>query len=634
MQVCFVALPFQNIENPVLSLSILQSCLQERSISSHVIYANMDYAQLIGMQAYYAVAHSGSCREALMGEFVFTRAAFEKNAAAYCVFLERELLSYLGKDKMEALLGYLLQAEAAAVEFLRMTVAKVLKEAPIIVACSSSTQQNCVCLAFMRLIKEQEPGIITVLGGPNCERVMGKVIAEEFPWVDYVISGEADSFWGEFCQKLIAGQRTFPEYPSVFTKNGSNDAGAAGFTEILDNMPYPDFDDYFEALARFPYREYINTGLLIETSRGCWWGEKNPCTFCGMNGASRCYRTKSAQRVLDEFRFLSERYQIKRFFAVDCILAREFWQDVLPGLSAMDLQIMYEIKTNITAEQIHLLQKAGINWVQPGIESLQDDLLRLMNKGNRAIKHVELLKRLTEAGIRCCWLVLCAFPGEKNFWYREQLETMQLLTHLQPPDAVFRLRYDRFSVYEQDADRYGLELEAAPAYFYIYPEQYHRRLRDLAYFLVNTKGCHPLYGQGFLEKVHIENYLFIEKWRQSFWSPFKERLECEKFDGILEVMDLRDCAVNSFYTLTACESEVALLAAGVTTITALQERLQKQYTADEVRQAAENLQERKLMLQINNEVLFLPVLAQHKLPDTTVPPAGSIQLAAFSGGKK
>ena len=57
MQVCFVALPFQNIENPALSLSILQGCLKRENISSKIIYANLEFAELIGLDAYLSLIH-------------------------------------------------------------------------------------------------------------------------------------------------------------------------------------------------------------------------------------------------------------------------------------------------------------------------------------------------------------------------------------------------------------------------------------------------------------------------------------------------------------------------------------------------------------------------------------------------
>ena len=41
--------------------------------------------------------------------------------------------------------------------------------------------------------------------------------------------------------------------------------------------------------------------LLIETSRGCWWGERNHCTFCGLNGSSMSFDEMAPGRALELF---------------------------------------------------------------------------------------------------------------------------------------------------------------------------------------------------------------------------------------------------------------------------------------------------------------------------------------------
>ena len=36
--------------------------------------------------------------------------------------------------------------------------------------------------------------------------------------------------------------------------------------------------------------------VLIETSRGCWWGDRDRhFMFCGLNGATMAYRSKSGR---------------------------------------------------------------------------------------------------------------------------------------------------------------------------------------------------------------------------------------------------------------------------------------------------------------------------------------------------
>jgi magnesium-protoporphyrin IX monomethyl ester (oxidative) cyclase len=60
--------------------------------------------------------------------------------------------------------------------------------------------------------------------------------------------------------------------------------------------------------------------LLLETSRGCWWGAKQHCTFCGLNGGAMAFRSKSAERVVEEIRYLRDRYGVESLSVVDNIL--------------------------------------------------------------------------------------------------------------------------------------------------------------------------------------------------------------------------------------------------------------------------------------------------------------------------
>jgi magnesium-protoporphyrin IX monomethyl ester (oxidative) cyclase len=70
----------------------------------------------------------------------------------------------------------------------------------------------------------------------------------------------------------------------------------------LDQIAIPDYNDYFQTLESCPkIAPYITRGMFVETSRGCWWGQKQHCTFCGLNGAGMTYRSKSPERVVREF---------------------------------------------------------------------------------------------------------------------------------------------------------------------------------------------------------------------------------------------------------------------------------------------------------------------------------------------
>ena len=80
----------------------------------------------------------------------------------------------------------------------------------------------------------------------------------------------------------------------------------------MDALPYPDFDDYFARHAASPLEEEIEALLFFETSRGCWWGEKHHCKFCGLNGSRLAYRSKYPRRAVDELVYLHRRHGATR----------------------------------------------------------------------------------------------------------------------------------------------------------------------------------------------------------------------------------------------------------------------------------------------------------------------------------
>jgi radical SAM superfamily enzyme YgiQ (UPF0313 family) len=128
----------------------------------------------------------------------------------------------------------------------------------------------------------------------------------------------------------------------------------------LDALPYPEYDDYFGSESQV--RPADGRGyVLMETPRGCWWGEKQHCTFCGLNGNSMAYRAKSPARALDEIFTLTARYRTHRVEMVDNILDMGYFRSLLPELErrGVSLDIFYETKANLRKDQVALLRAAG-----------------------------------------------------------------------------------------------------------------------------------------------------------------------------------------------------------------------------------------------------------------------------------
>jgi radical SAM superfamily enzyme YgiQ (UPF0313 family) len=155
----------------------------------------------------------------------------------------------------------------------------------------------------------------------------------------------------------------------------------------LANSPAPDYDDWFADLERLREedRGTVRTTLLsVESSRGCWWGQKHHCVFCGIDEETLKYRNKDADSVLAMLSSMRERYgdSLPLRFA-DYIFPARFRAELLPRLASIDplYELRCEIKANQTTEKIQAFADAGFTELQPGIESFDTNVLRLMDKG-------------------------------------------------------------------------------------------------------------------------------------------------------------------------------------------------------------------------------------------------------------
>ena len=52
-------------------------------------------------------------------------------------------------------------------------------------------------------LKQRAPGIKTILGGANCDGVMGEALHRSFPWIDVVVRGEAEPVFGDLVDALL-----------------------------------------------------------------------------------------------------------------------------------------------------------------------------------------------------------------------------------------------------------------------------------------------------------------------------------------------------------------------------------------------------------------------------------------------
>ncbi len=233
----------------------------------------------------------------------------------------------------------------------------------------------------------------------------------------------------------------------------------------LDGLPFPDFDDYMEDRRRTGLDSIYETTLALESSRGCWWGERHHCTFCGLNANGMGYRQKLTERFQQELEHIVRRYSPRFLFMTDNILSMSYYDRFMEwaAQAGVGVDFFYEIKANVRRTHIEKLAEAGITGVQPGIESFSSNILALMQKGTTGIQNVAFLKYARDHGILATYNILYGFPGEDPDDYAEMARQIPKLVHLRPPTSIPEIEYHRFSPYHQDPGRFGIRLRPQPA---------------------------------------------------------------------------------------------------------------------------------------------------------------------------
>lgn len=478
-EVLLFNMPFVSLARPAIGASMLKAKLQEEGIGCEVAYPNLLLAKAVGVETYRLVDDQIGLTY-FVGDWLFAQDLFGGTPDR-----EAYLDGVRSHVETEEEFRRILAVEKQIPEFLGGLLDHYRVGDRRLIGFSSTFQQNLASLALAKRIKERFPHIPIAFGGSNCEGRMGQTLHECFPWVDYVFDGEADESFPALVQAVISGRRIDNLAGFHCRENGVTiPARPPARVLEMDSLPDPDYSDYFAALDASGLRPSVTPALLIETARGCWWGAKRHCTFCGLNGASMAFRSKSPERVLAELKRQLRRWNVDLFMAVDNILDQGYFNSLLPKLREKNLgiRIFYEVKSNLKRKQVKLLAESGVYMVQPGIESLSTRVLGLMDKGVSGLQNVQLLKWCLEYGVSPMWNLLYGFPGETAEDYAETAEWMEALTHLTPPHAVGRIRLDRFSPYFDDPGSWGLRnVRPASVYRCIYglpPET----LANLVYF--------------------------------------------------------------------------------------------------------------------------------------------------------
>ncbi|MCD4706919.1 MAG: B12-binding domain-containing radical SAM protein [Candidatus Sabulitectum sp.] len=283
--------------------------------------------------------------------------------------------------------------------------------------------EHSMCLEIVRELKRRNTERPVLVGGYHTTFVPDDFVKAG---ADFVVLGEGEKRVPALLS-YIDGNTELASLDGLVSSDFFADRKEK-YTLDLDSQP-------FAAVDLLPLENYWKLGyghgpamrgvkyMNILTSRGCPY----KCSFC--QAPQMCgghWLAKSAEKVLEEFQFHIDRYEVRDFhlqdenFAID----RKRVEDICRGILDRKMNITFCFPSGLKMETldedlIKLLADAGCRYFSLSPESGSIRVLKLMNKIADIQRVPTLIKKASELGIATCCFFVAGTPGEISSDRRE-----------------------------------------------------------------------------------------------------------------------------------------------------------------------------------------------------------------------
>jgi anaerobic magnesium-protoporphyrin IX monomethyl ester cyclase len=280
---------------------------------------------------------------------------------------------------------------------------------PKLVGATCVTLNYPIARRMLRLCKQFDPDIVTVIGGPHVTFALEETLLPS-PWIDLVCIGEGERTIVDLARAVEGGKDVHLVSGVAFADGGKVVKTAPQSpVENLDDLPLP-------ARELLPISRYLalNSPCTVITGRGCPYR----CIFCsGRRMFGPKVRFRSPGLVVDEIEKIQRDFAFPQINIVDdtFTLNKRHATEVCEEMLRRNLKVKWSAfarADTITPDLAQLMRKAGCEWVLFGVESADENILRTIKKGITPAD-VELgVKIATEAGINVFNSFILGLPGE------------------------------------------------------------------------------------------------------------------------------------------------------------------------------------------------------------------------------
>lgn len=269
-------------------------------------------------------------------------------------------------------------------------------------------------------LREAFPYATMLAGGPHPSSVP-ELTLKALPLLDAVVEGEVEGTMPEL-DRFLRKEIPADEVPGLWAKDGKGGVirGPARRFPALDTNPMPAWDllepDLYFSEPGTHFQRHDRSIATVFT-RGC----PHQCTYCNTHLITgRRLRTRPIPVVLEELRFLKERYGVREILVMDdgLTINRRFILDLCSAIKRERLDLAfccpYGVRVDtLDDEVLEAMEEAGFYHLSVGIESGTQSRLDAVGKRlslSVVRERVQAIKRRTKMILSAQFIL--GFPGE------------------------------------------------------------------------------------------------------------------------------------------------------------------------------------------------------------------------------
>jgi len=310
----------------------------------------------------------------------------------------------------------------------------------------------------------RQRGVKVAIGGPIAAKFYKYINDVEklttlHSCVDYLITGEGETL---VCQLADAAQRGGKLVkPDNFVDLADPRPLERYFFENVEELPSPDYSLWDYSLYASP-----EPGGLYSPTRGCYW---NKCSFCdyglAMNTPTSPWRTRSPGKVVEDLTAASQHVKYF-FFAVD-VLSPSYALKVSRELIERNVKVKwmadFRLESSFKLENVNVFAEAGCLGAAFGMESTDQDVIDLINKGTRVNRLEYLVESFAGAGIPVQLMGFTGHPGETRKQAQTTFDTARTLLKSAATVALGKFGLTPGADIARRPERYGIEVSYEPS---------------------------------------------------------------------------------------------------------------------------------------------------------------------------